>query len=276
MPRQKQNKEGSTTKSKEFAKLMERVKKLESENAKLVSEKVKLTQKPVASSEQNAIIEGLLAKIKELESKKAEVESKYNYVGVRNTLKGVCWIKVIGGALDGSEDIKLNGGEAKPVPALTWEYMVNNRHPNIVEGVLIRDDSILGTFGYKADVTELGEKDRFPNSVSDQDIRDWYAMALSGFKKHINAIDSDVVMERIVEIGKKMEDKDTFKHLKAAESRLMDMKNPIPDNFDEMNEDELFDFAATYNIPVDPKKHSRDVTKLREFIKESIEAHLPK
>lgn len=198
---------------------------------------------------------------------------KSKWVGVRNTLEGLCWVPVLGGKPDGSENIKIPGKEARPIPGLTWEWLLNAKNPSVTSGHLVRDDSILGTFGMSDACEDFNEK-RYPNAVLDADIEGWFSLNLQKFEDRIGLITSVSVVNRIIELANSREKK-PYKHLELVKKLYMELANPLPPHFDSIEVyDDVIAIGNMLNVAWGPKLKTMrgDVSTAKRIVKAEMDS----
>ena len=218
-------------------------------------------------------LSGALQEITVLKRQLEASQGKGKWVGVRNTLEGLCWVPVLGGKADGSENIKIPGKEARPIPGLTWEWLLNAKNPSVSSGHLVRDDSILGIFGMTDACEDFNEK-RYPNAVLDADIEGWFSLSLAKFETRIGLITNISVVNRIIELGNSREKK-PFKHLEAVKKLYMELANPLPPHFDEIDDyDDVIAIGNMLNVAWGPKLKTLrgDVAAAKRIVKAEMDA----
>ena len=220
--------------------------------------------------------EALSESLQEITVLKRQLETsqgKGKWVGVRNTLEGLCWVPVLGGKADGTENIKIPGRTARPVPAITWEWLLNANNQIVSSGHLVRDDSILGTYNMSDSCEDFNEK-RYPNAVLDADIEGWFSLSLAKFEARINLITNVSIVNRIIEIGN-VQEKKPYKHLELVKKLYMELANPLPPHFDEIEVyDDVIAIGNMLNVAWGPKLKTMrgDVATAKRIVKAEMDA----
>lgn len=201
----------------------------------------------VQSTDYPAMIEELLRQNTELKRELDLSQKESEWVGVRNTFGGICFVSVLGGKKDGSDDIQIPGKQARPIPSLTWKTMLQSSNLSITSGQLVRDDTILGEFEQKKSAQKFNEG-RFPNMVLDEDIEGWLSLTLSKYKKRVSLITSVPVVSRVIAFTKTAKPKPHDK-LEFLHKHFMTIANPLPPHFNEVTDyQEAVDIGNMLNI----------------------------
>lgn len=210
------------------------------------------------------VVEEQAALIRDLQSRLGALQNRDIYVGVRNNSKGWQVIPVLGGGPNGVDDIIINPGETAPVPAKTWEHLLAKKLPNIMNGVLTRDDSILGSFG-KQQAPDFKEAERTPNALTDERIQQILAMKPAQLKQELQKLDALEPINRLLEFAASMEER-PYKAMELIRKRGAELIKVLPEDKN-CHIDELVRLAYKYDIPrFAPEDFGTDTARMRAFI----------
>lgn len=218
------------------------------------------------------IIEQQAEQIRALREQVVAMRSNDVFVGVRNNTKGDQYISVLGGdKKTGEDDIIIGPGDAAPVPARTWEYMLGKGAISILNGNLSRDDSVLGAFGKMA-APDFGEAERAPNALTADRIKELFGMKVPDFRRAIDGIDAIEAVERLISAAEEMEDI-PYKHVEALRARGAGLISIVPKDASVAPIEELVRLGYEYGIPrFAPENYGKDIASLRAFIIENLQS----
>jgi len=216
----------------------------------------------------NRVVEDQAALIRDLQSRLNALQNRDVYVGVRNNSKGWQAIPVLGGRPNGEDTILISPGETVPVPANTWEHLLAKKLPNIMNGILTRDDSILGSFG-KQQAPDFNEAERAPNALTDERVQEILALKPAQLKQELQKLDALEPINRIIEFALAMDDR-PYKAIELVRKRGAELIRVLPED-ENCHIDELVRLAYKYDIPrFAPEDFGTDTARMRAFIVEKL------
>jgi len=220
--------------------------------------------------DQDTILREMAEKVSKLEAENQLLRAGSQFVGVRNNFEGDIYIPVLGGnRITGDDDIRIPGKEARPVPLRTWEWMVTNNHVDIRSGQLVRDDSILGAYGKAALGVNLGEKEKFPDGIIDQEISATFKMKVPDFKNRLRIFTQRQTIARMMDLANETSPK-PFKHIEALRDRFDELNTIFPANFEKLDKNKLIALAYDYDIPKFIPEDFDSLDAMREFIRDGL------
>jgi len=210
--------------------------------------------------------------IRKLNMQIEKLQKSSDFVGIRNTFPGSIIIPVLGAdRKTGDGDVYIPGKEARPVPAGTWEHLVAKNHEAVKTGQLVRDDSILGSYGKIASDKDYNEREKFPEGLTDDDIEIILSYRIDKFKGMIEKFKYPHTLERIIEIASSADEK-KYKHIEVLSDKLKAINSVIPQNIDSYDREQLINLGYMYDIPeFDPESFNSNLD-LKSFIIEGLKS----